>query len=116
VEDDDGARDSLAFLLRTAEYSVQAFSSALDYLDGQQAADPACIITDLRMPGPGGLEFIRLLRQRGNHSPVIVITGHGDANLAEEAIRTGAHDFIEKPFEDERLLSVIAAVVTRSVG
>jgi two-component system response regulator FixJ len=112
VEDDEGARDSLAFLLSTAEYSVQAFASALDYLDTDRTPHPACIITDLRMPGPGGLEFIRLLRQRGNRSPVIVITGHGDAFLAEEALKAGAHDFIEKPFDHERLLSAVATVVS----
>jgi two-component system response regulator FixJ len=112
VEDDEGARDSLAFLLNAAEYGVETFESALDYLDSAPAsAAPACIITDLRMPGPGGLELIRLLRERGNHTPVIVITGHGDASLADEAMRAGAHGFVEKPFDDERLLSMVATAI-----
>jgi two-component system response regulator FixJ len=111
VEDDEAARDSLAFLLRTSDYSVEEFASALDYLNADLTTEPSCIVTDLRMPGPGGLELIRRLRQRSNLCPVIVITGHGDIHLAEEAFRTGAYDFIEKPFDDERLLSVIATAI-----
>jgi two-component system response regulator FixJ len=111
VEDDSAARDSLAFLLRTADYSVEEFASALEYLDADPMTAPSCIVTDLRMPGPGGLELIRRLRQRGDTCPVVVITGHGDTRLAEEALKTGAHGFIEKPFDDERLLSTIATAV-----
>lgn len=109
VEDDDAARDSLAFLLRAARYSVQTFSSAHEYLSLQAPEPPDCVITDLRMPGAGGLELIRLLRERGSHVPVVVITGDGDAGISDAAYRVGAYAVLYKPFDDERMLATVAA-------
>lgn len=107
IDDDDAVRDSLAFLLRTSGFRVTTYESGLRFL--QEAADlnEGCIITDVRMPGVTGLELTERLKQRGTRIPVIVVTGHADVHLAIQALKVGAADFIEKPFEEEEILQAI---------
>src|ERR1700730_12811086 len=114
VIDDDGAvRESLAFLLETADYAVRAYDSATAFLARLDSAEPGCIITDVRMPGMTGLELMRALNARGCAMPVIVITGHGDVPLAVEAMREGVVDFVEKPFADDVILGSLQSAFER---
>ena len=113
VEDDAAVRESVAFLLSTAGFAVRAYESAETILDRADALEPGCIVTDIRMPGMSGLNLIAELRRRGLHRQIIVITGHGDVPLAVEAMKAGARDFIEKPFDDETLLTAVRAAHQR---
>jgi two-component system, LuxR family, response regulator FixJ len=113
IDDDDGVRQSLAFLLATSGFAVRVYESAAAFLAAASTLQPGCIITDVRMPGIDGLELQRQLKARHIGLPVIVITGHGDVPLAVEAMKAGAVDFIEKPFGDETLLSAIRIAVDR---
>jgi two-component system, LuxR family, response regulator FixJ len=108
IDDDDALRESLTFLLRTANIEVQSYSSASAFLDSLTAAENlSCVITDVRMPGLSGIDLLRRLKELKISVPVIVITGHGDVPLAVEAMRSGAMDFLEKPFDDEVLLASV---------
>jgi two-component system response regulator FixJ len=107
VDDDDGVRRSLSFLLRTAGFQVKSWPSGADFLAGIDIADPACILLDACMPPPDGITVLRELSQRGVAFPVIVLTGHVDLAGAIEVLRAGAADFIEKPFERALLLATI---------
>ncbi len=107
IDDDDAVRDSVSFLLTSAGLKVKTHESARLFLDGAADLIGACIITDVRMPGLSGIELLRALRTRGDTVPVIVMTGHGDVPLAVEAMKLGAADFIEKPFDDEVLLAAV---------
>jgi two-component system response regulator FixJ len=108
IDDDDALRESLTFLLRTANIEVQSYSSASAFLDSLPAAENlSCVITDVRMPGLSGLDLLKRLKELKISVPVIVITGHGDVPLAVEAMRSGAMDFLEKPFDDEVLLTSV---------
>lgn len=111
VDDDDAARDSLAFLLQSARVQVQAYESAAAFLAALPALRPGCVITDIRMPEIDGLELLRRLKGMNIPVPVIVITGHGDVPLAVEAMKMGAADFLEKPFDDEILLAAVRAAL-----
>jgi two-component system response regulator FixJ len=113
IDDDDGVRQSLAFLLATSGFAVRVYESAIAFLDAAATLQPGCIITDVRMPGIDGLELQRQLKARRIGLPVIVMTGHGDVPLAVEAMKAGAVDFIEKPFGDETLLSAIRIAIDR---
>lgn len=109
VDDEEPVRKSLAFLLTASGYTVRVHETATAFLalalDGHLRH--ACLVTDLRMPDMSGVELLRRLRDTGALLPTIVITGHGDVPMAVEAMKTGALDFIEKPFEDEVLLEAI---------
>jgi len=107
IDDDEAARHSLAFLLGTANISVKTYESATAFLDSLPDVKSGCIITDVRMPGMSGIELLRKLKDLGVAVPVIVVTGHGDVPLAVEAMKIGAADFIEKPFDDEALLQAV---------
>lgn len=110
VDDDIDVRQSLAFLLATAGLAVRLHESATAFLDSVKA--PAgCILSDVRMPGIDGIEFLRRLRARGFLLPVIVMTGHADVGLAVKAMKEGAVDFIEKPFDDNRLIDTIRSAL-----
>lgn len=109
VDDDDAARDSLAFLLQSAGYAVEAYSSASDFLADLAPSPSGCVITDLRMPDINGLELLRELKKRRLGIPVIIVSGHGDIPLAVEAMRAGAVTFLEKPFDDQALLASVRA-------
>src|SRR5262249_5962019 len=107
IDDDDTVRESLAFLLRSAKIEVRTYESAVAFLEVLPAIGPGCVITDVRMPEVSGLELLQRLRDMAIGLPVIVVTGHGDVPLAVEAMKIGAFDFIEKPFDDEILLSSV---------
>jgi len=113
IDDDVAVRQSLAFLLSTAGFAVCVHESAVAFLQALPAAQAGCIVTDVRMPEIDGLELQRRLRANKIDVPVIVITGHGDVGLAVEAMKAGAADFIEKPFDDEVLLGAIRSALSR---
>jgi two-component system response regulator FixJ len=114
IDDDDAARDSLAFLLRTAAMNVRTYASALAFLPAIQAQPQGCIVTDVRMPDMSGIDLLRRLRELNIELPVIVITGHGDIPLAVEAMKSGAVEFLEKPFDDDVILTAIRSALGRS--
>ena len=106
VDDDAAVRDSLRMMLQAAGYQVEQFASAQEFLP--HAARQGCLIADIRMPGMTGLELQEELASRGIQIPVIIITGHGDVPLAVRAMRAGAIDFIEKPFDESTILASLA--------
>jgi two-component system, LuxR family, response regulator FixJ len=116
IDDDEALRDSLTFLLRTARLDARSYASAAAFLEALPDANPSCIITDVRMPGMSGIELLRHLRERKISVPVIVITGHGDIPLAVEAMKIGAIDFLEKPFDDEVLIASVKAALRQKEG
>ena len=107
IDDDESARGSLEFLLDVAGIRVRSFASGDDFFASSPSLDRACLITDVRMPGISGVELTRRIKQADPSVPVIVITGHADVPLAIQAMKAGASDFIEKPFEDDTILSAI---------
>lgn len=112
VDDDPAIRDSLSFLLDTADIVSRTYESAAALLARADRLEAGCILTDVRMPAMNGLEMVRRLGEIGIRHPVIVMTGHADVPLAIEAMRAGVKDFIEKPFDDEALLSSIRSALT----
>ena len=116
IDDDEALRESLAFLLRTARIEVESFASATAFLDTLPHTRLSCVITDVRMPGLSGIDLLRRLRELKIEVPVIVITGHGDVPLAVEAMKVGAMDFLEKPFDDEVLLASVRSALRRRDG
>jgi two-component system response regulator DctR len=114
VDDDDAVRDSLGMLFRNAGLAVRSFPSAAAFLEHPAPAAPSCLVLDIRMPGMSGTALQNELIARGAALPIIFITGHGDIPTAVEAVKKGAHDFIEKPFDDFRLLSQVIAALDRS--
>lgn len=115
VDDDDAFRRSLVFLLESVGWQVASHASAEDFLAGIEAApDTAgCMVLDIRMPRMSGLELQEQLRARGALPPIVFITGHGDVELAVQAMKHGACDFLQKPFRDQALLDAVAAAVRR---
>lgn len=111
VDDDPAIRDSLSFLLETTDIAARTYESAPALLARADRLEPGCILTDVRMPEMNGLEMVRRLAELGVRHPVIVMTGHADVPLAIEAMRAGVKDFIEKPFDDEALLSSIRSAL-----
>lgn len=107
VDDDESARESLAFLLESADFQVVAYASAPAFLDALPTARPGCVITDVRMPEMSGQELVARLGALNARMPVIMITGHGDIPMAVEAMRSGVVDFIEKPFSESRILDAL---------
>jgi len=107
VDDDEAVRDSLRALVETEGYAVQDFSSATGFLDGFVQPEAGCLVVDVRMPDMDGLALQAELADRGIGLPVIVVTGHGDVPLAVQAMKAGAVDFIEKPFNDQQMLDAI---------
>lgn len=114
VDDDEAVRQSLAFLLGSAGLAVRLYESAIAFLDAAPQAQSGCLITDLRMPDINGIELLRRLRSSGCDLPAIVISGHGDVPMAVQAMKAGAIDFIEKPFDDETLLRAIDNALSRT--
>ncbi|TIR24296.1 MAG: response regulator transcription factor FixJ [Mesorhizobium sp.] len=111
VDDDVEVRKSLGFLLATADFAVRLYESASVFLATATGNLDGCIVTDVRMPGIDGIEFLRQLRTRGHTLPVIVMTGHADVALAVQAMKEGAADFIEKPFDDDILIDAIRSAL-----
>ena len=114
VDDDEAARESLAFLLESAGMPNQTYASAELFFAALSGVGSGCVVTDVRMPGMSGLDLLGRLVQSRSALPVIVITGHGDIPLAVEAMKLGAVDFIEKPFNDEVMLASIRAALSLS--
>jgi len=113
IDDDEAARDSLEFLLRSAKIQVRTYDSARSFLQNLSSVEAGCIITDVRMPDLSGIDLLRKLREMDFGIPVIVITGHGDVPLAVEAMRIGAVDFLEKPYDDEALLASVRSALSQ---
>jgi two-component system, LuxR family, response regulator FixJ len=107
VDDDEAVRDSLGLLLRSAGYRARCYGSAKDFLKAFDPRDYGCLVLDIRMPGMSGLELQKHLVEIGCNIPVVFITGHGDIPMAVEAVRQGAVDFIQKPFDDQELVDRI---------
>ena len=116
IDDDEASRQSLAFLLQTADIEVRTYASATVFLDLAPKLGWSCVITDLRMPGMSGIDLLRRLKELDVEVPVIVITGHGDVPLAVEAMKIGAVDFLEKPFDDKVLLASVRGALERRDG
>jgi len=116
IDDDADVRQSLAFLLSTVGLAVRVHESASAFLKILPEVQEGCIVTDVRMPGVDGIELQRRLADAGISFPVIVMTGHGDIALAVEAMKAGAVDFIEKPFDDDVLIAAIKTALARRAG
>ncbi len=112
IDDDPNVLDAVGALVRSFGFAVQAYDSAETFLAAPYA--PGCIVSDLRMPGLGGLELVGALQQKRDPRTIILLTAHGDINLAVQALKLGAFDFLEKPFDDDRLLGAIASGLERS--
>jgi two-component system, LuxR family, response regulator FixJ len=108
VDDDEAIRRSASFMLRTSGYEVKTYSSGTEFLSQTKSLAPGCILLDIRMPEVDGLQVQSVLRERGVLLPVIIMTGHGDIAIAVQAMKGGAVDFIEKPFEKTVLLGALA--------
>lgn len=107
VDDDQAIRDSLKFLMKSVGFESMVYESAESFLNKADLERPGCLIVDIRMQGMSGLELQQLLNDRNIKLPVIVITGHGDIPMAVQAMKAGAVDFLEKPFDNEVLINRI---------
>ena len=123
VDDDDGVRRALGTLMESVGYAHVAYSSAIEFLRHFDAAQPGCLVLDIRMPEMSGLELQVELNRRSLHIPVIIVSGHGDVPMAVDAMKKGAFDFVQKPFRDQDLLDRVnralqadAAVRQESAG
>jgi len=115
VDDDDAVRRFLSGLIASVELRVEAFASARDFLEAYEPGRPGCLVLDVRMPGMSGLELQRELADWAIDLPVIILTGHGNVQLAVHAMQAGAIDFVEKPFDNELLLDRIQRAVAENV-
>jgi two-component system response regulator FixJ len=113
VDDDDAIRRSAGFMLKTSGLQVRAFESGDALMKAAASLEPGCILLDIRMPGMDGLQVQEALNERGIALPVIIMTGHGDVTLAVQAMKAGAVDFIEKPFEKAVVLGAIEQAFAR---
>ena len=109
VDDDAAALDSLVLLLRSDGLNPSGFSSAVEFLEALSPDARGCIISDVRMPGMDGVELVRALKERQCLMPVILITGHADVTVAVQAMKAGAAEFVQKPFESELILRLVRA-------
>ncbi|MFN7777408.1 MAG: response regulator transcription factor [Betaproteobacteria bacterium] len=116
VDDDEAVRDSLQFLLEGAGYRVACYDSAESFLVGFDAKAIACLVLDVRRPGKSGLELQELLLAQGHRLPIVFITGHGDVPMAVSAMKRGAADFIEKPFDQAALKATVEKMLARARG
>lgn len=114
IDDDQAVRQSIEFLLRTSGLMACTYESAAAFLNALPSIESGCVITDVRMPGISGIDLLRRLGEMQITIPVIVVTGHGDVPLAVEAMKIGAVDFLEKPFDDEHLLGAVRSALSRS--
>jgi two-component system, LuxR family, response regulator FixJ len=114
IDDDEAVRESIAFLLRSAGLKVKTYDSAVAFLEVAPTIGSGCVITDVGMPGLSGVDLLRRLKELQIRLPVIVITGRGDVPLAVEAMKFGAVDFLEKPFDDNVLLASVRSALNRS--
>jgi two-component system response regulator FixJ len=114
IDDDEAMRDSLNFLLDSAGLEVTLFETAQQFLDALPGLDFGCVVSDVRMPGIDGIELLRRMKASQSKFPILIMTGHGDVPLAVEAMKLGAIDFMEKPFDDDRLTGMIEAAIRQA--
>jgi two-component system response regulator FixJ len=114
IDDDEAMRDSLNFLLESANFGVTLFETAQHFLDVLPGLEFGCVVSDVRMPGIDGIELLKRMKAGHSAFPILIMTGHGDVPLAVEAMKLGAVDFLEKPFEDDRLIGMIDAAIRRA--
>lgn len=116
VDDDLAVRDSLARLLRSDGIPARALASAEELLTASDRGPPGCLLLDLRLPGMSGMELMQSLMRKGMRAPVIIITGHGDIPLAVSAVKAGAFDFIEKPYDPEVIVAAVRKALDRDAS
>src|ERR1700730_3662343 len=114
IDDDEAMRDSLNFLLDSADFDVTLFETALKFLDVLPTLGFGCVVSDVRMPGLDGIELLKRMKSGHSTFPIVIMTGHGDIPLAVEAMKLGAVDFLEKHFEDDRLIGMIEAAIRQA--
>src|SRR5262249_18324675 len=113
IDDDPSVREGVADLLRSVGHAVHAFGSAQEFLDGARPDAPGCIVLDVRLPGPSGLEVQRMLTKSDIQLPIIFISGHGDIPMSVHAIKSGAIEFLTKPLHEQKLLDAVQAGIER---
>ena len=114
IDDDEAMRDSLNFLLDSANFNVTLFETALRFLEALPGLTFGCVVSDVRMPGLDGIELLKQMKADQSRFPIVIMTGHGDVPLAVEAMKQGAVDFLEKPFEDDRLIGMIEGAIRQA--
>ncbi|MFB6416032.1 MULTISPECIES: response regulator FixJ [Bradyrhizobium] len=114
IDDDAAMRDSLNFLLDSAGFGVTLFDSAIAFLNALPGLGFGCVVSDVRMPGLDGIELLKRMKAQQSAFPILIMTGHGDVPLAVEAMKLGAVDFLEKPFEDDRLTAMIESAIRQA--
>lgn len=114
IDDDEAMRDSLQFLLDSSGFGVTLFENAQRFLDALPELAFGCVLSDVRMPGIDGIELLKQMKAAHSTFPILIMTGHGDIPLAVEAMKLGAIDFLEKPFEDERLITMIETAIRQA--
>jgi two-component system, LuxR family, response regulator FixJ len=114
IDDDEAMRDSLNFLLDAANFNVTLFETAVRFLEVLPNLEFGCVVSDVRMPGLDGIELLKRMKAGRSPFPVLIMTGHGDIPLAVEALKLGAVDFLEKPFEDDRLIGMIEVAIRQA--
>lgn len=112
VDDDEAIRDALGWLLQSRDLACRSFASAEDFLAAWTPELSGCLLLDIRMDGMSGLQLFDRLQERGNRLPVIFLTGHGDVPMAVSALKKGAFDFVEKPFDDNQLVNRVVEAMT----
>ncbi len=113
IDDDQAVRDAVGLLLRATGLNVESFASATDFLKSDGIHRPSCLLLDVRMPGMSGLDLQQQLQDQGHRIPIIFMTGHGDVPMATRAMKAGAFDFIEKPFQGQTLLARVREALER---
>ena len=113
VDDDQAVRHALHFTLKNAGFEVQLYASAQEFIDTYRSTAPGCMVLDVRMPGMSGLDLQAVLERYSVTLPVIILTGHGDVTMAVRALKQGAFDFLEKPFDNDRLIARIREAIAQ---
>lgn len=117
IDDDEAVRDSISMMLGNEGFGILAFPTADAFLSNLDAGRlPSCVVSDIRMPGMTGLDLQKVLAKKWPLVPLVLITGHGDVSIAVNALKSGAHDFIEKPFSPERLIEAIRSAVSSTAS
>ncbi|MBI3113463.1 MAG: response regulator transcription factor, partial [Rhodospirillales bacterium] len=114
VDDDDAVRDSLVWLLSSVKMPVKAFASAEEFLEALDPTPTGCVLIDVRMPGTSGLQLQEILKDRAANLSVIIVTGHADVPMAIRAMKAGAVDFVEKPFNDQQVLELVSKAMEKN--
>lgn len=113
IDDDESVREAVEDLLLSIGLRVRAFASTRDFVESKRPDVPSCIVLDVRLPGPSGLEFQRVLSESGVHLPIIFISGHGDIPMSVRAMKSGAVEFLTKPLREQELLDAIQVAIER---